>query len=174
MKVIINDGGRAAAGYKGKTGDCVARAISIAAQRPYAEVYDTLAHIQATMPKTKRRKKAGVRSASHGVYVKSKLFRDYMAKLGFTWTPTMQIGSGCKVHLTDGELPNGKLVVALSRHYTAVIDGVIHDTYDPQRSDSWSFEPDHGQALKPGQGRNVNGVYTKIGGRCVYGFWTIE
>jgi len=75
MKVVINDGGRAAAGYKGKTGDCVARAISIAAHRPYAEVYDTLAHIQATMPKTKRRKKAGVRSASHGI-IHGDLFRD--------------------------------------------------------------------------------------------------
>jgi len=42
--------------------------------------------------------------------------------------PTMAIGSGCKVHLADGELPPGRLVVSVSKHYTAVTDGVIHDT----------------------------------------------
>jgi hypothetical protein len=171
MRVVITDGGRAAAGYQGKAGDCVARSIAIISGRPYQEVYTALAHIMATMPKTKRRKKAGVQSAANGVYTKSKLFKDYMTSLGFVWTPTMAIGSGCKVHLTDGELPPGRLVVSVSRHYTAVIDGVIHDTHDPQREDSFVFEPDRGQPLKKNQGRNVNGVWTKIGGRCVYGYW---
>lgn len=32
---IFNDGGRAAAGFRGKAGDCVCRAIAIAAERPY-------------------------------------------------------------------------------------------------------------------------------------------
>ena len=171
MRVVITDGGRAAAGYQGRAGDCVARSIAIISGRPYQEVYTALAHIMATMPKTKRRKKAGVQSAANGVYTKSKLFKDYMASLGFVWTPTMQIGSGCKVHLADGELPPGRLIVSVSKHYTAVIDGVIHDAHDPQRADSFWFEPDRGQELKPNQGRNRNGVWTKIGGRCVYGYW---
>jgi hypothetical protein len=173
MKVVINDGGRKAAGYMGATGDCVTRSIAIVAQLPYQEVYDRLARIMATMPKTKKRKKAGINSAADGVYTKSKLFKDYMKELGFVWTPTMQIGSGCKVHLATGELPKGRLVVAVSKHYTSVIDGVIHDTHDPQRADSFMFERDVGQTLKANQGRNVNGVWTKIGGRCVYGYWQI-
>ena len=37
-----NDGGRELAGYKGKTGDCVTRAIAIATGKPYQEVYDNL------------------------------------------------------------------------------------------------------------------------------------
>ena len=37
-----NDGGRADAGYKGKAGDCVVRAIAIATGLPYQEVYDGL------------------------------------------------------------------------------------------------------------------------------------
>ena len=45
----------------------------------------------------------------------------------------MQIGQGCKVHLRADELPPGRLVVSVSRHTTAVIGGVIHDTYDPAR-----------------------------------------
>ena len=32
MEFNFNDGGRAKAGYKGRTGDCVARAIAIAAE----------------------------------------------------------------------------------------------------------------------------------------------
>ena len=38
-----DDGGRKAAGYKGSAGDCVTRAIAIAAELPYREVYDALA-----------------------------------------------------------------------------------------------------------------------------------
>jgi hypothetical protein len=45
----------------------------------------------------------------------------------------MFIGQGCKVHLRADELPKGRLVVALSKHIVAVIDGVIHDTDDPSR-----------------------------------------
>ena len=78
-----------------------------------------------------------------------------MAELGFTWVPTMGIGTGCKVHLHDGELPAGKLVVSVSKHYTCVIDGVVHDTYDPQREEHWVNEKgEHG-----------------ISRRCVYGYW---
>jgi hypothetical protein len=170
MKVIYNDGGRAAAGFRGKAGDCVARAIAIAGNLPYTEVYQRLA---AETGKQRVTKRSGKRSASarNGINTRRKWFRDYMHSLGFTWTPCMKIGTGCKVHLADDELPNGRMVVALSGHLTAVIDGIIHDTFDPQRSKSWSFEPDHGQALKANQGRNVNGVWTEIGGRCVYGYW---
>ena len=36
----LNDGGREQAGYKGLTGDCVARSIAIASGRDYQTVYD--------------------------------------------------------------------------------------------------------------------------------------
>ena len=39
---IYNDGGRAEAGFKGKTGDCVARAVAIASGLPYKEVLESL------------------------------------------------------------------------------------------------------------------------------------
>lgn len=45
----------------------------------------------------------------------------------------MLIGQGCRVHLRQGELPHGRLVVSVSKHLTAVIDGVIYDTHDPSR-----------------------------------------
>jgi len=138
----FNDGGREAAGYKGKAGDCVCRAIAIAAQLPYQEVYDRLAEGNATQRKSKHSGKRS-RSARNGINTTRKWFKDYMLELGFVWTPTMQIGSGCKVHLKADELPSGRLVCNVSNHQVAVIDGVINDTYDCSRN----------------------------GNRCVYGYW---
>ena len=35
IELKVNDGGRTAAGFKGKTGDCVVRSIAIATNLPY-------------------------------------------------------------------------------------------------------------------------------------------
>ncbi len=135
MQYIYHDGGRRAAGSRGDAGDCVTRAIAIITGRPYAEVYAEMSDINARTRKTKRRtqQSAGQRTARNGIFTKTKAFKDYMKAQGFTWTPTMRIGSGCKVHLADGELPMGRIIAAVSKHYTAIIDGVIHDSHDPQR-----------------------------------------
>ncbi|MEC8208443.1 MAG: hypothetical protein VX076_11305, partial [Pseudomonadota bacterium] len=95
MEFNFNDGGRAEAGYKGRTGDCVTRAVAIAAQLPYQQVYDRLAEGNATQRVTKRSKKATARqrTASHGISTKRKWFKDYMNSLGFTWVSTMGIGT---------------------------------------------------------------------------------
>ena len=142
---VYNDGGREAAGYKGSAGDCVCRAVAIAAQLPYQEVYNRLAEGNASQRKSKRTGKQP-RAARNGIYTTRKWFKDYMRELGFVWTPTMQIGSGCKVHLKADELPLGRLVCNVSRHSVAVIDGVINDTYDCSRE----------------------------GTRCVYGYWRMN
>ncbi len=124
-----NDGGRAAAGYKGTAGDCVCRSIAIASGKSYQEVYDALAHGNKTQRRTKHSTKTcNVRTAAGGIHTSRKWFKDYMKSIGFEWFATMEIGKGCKTHLTASELPNGNLVVAVSKHFTAMIDGVIHDT----------------------------------------------
>lgn len=140
MKFIQHDGGRAAAGYKGEAGDCVCRSIAIATGKPYQEVYDAI----NALSKCERTgsKKRGRSNARTGVYKDT--IRKYMASIGWRWVPTMQIGQGCTVHLRDGELPMGRLVVNVSKHTTAVIDGVIYDTHDCSRD----------------------------GQRCVYGYYT--
>lgn len=136
MELILNDGGRAEAGYKGTTNDCVTRAVAIAAELPYQQVYDRLAEGNATQRVTRKTIKSsrGAKTASRGIYTKRKWFHDYMTSLGFAWTPTMSIGSGCKVHLRTGELPEGRLVVSVSKHMVAVIDGVVHDNHDCTRN----------------------------------------
>lgn len=143
---IYDDGGRKAAGFKGKASDCVARAVAIASGRPYAEIYDRLAKETGNQRRSKRTGKRSEASAARGINTNRKWFDDYMAELGFKWTPTMFVGQGCKVHLAKGELPMGRLVVSVSKHMVAVIDGVVRDTHD----------------------------CTRHGTRCVYGFYRRE
>lgn len=174
MKFIRTDGGREAAGHRGKAGDCVCRAIAIASGAPYAEVYAALAEGTGSQRATKRQGKRAA-SARNGINTGRKWFKDYMRSLGFEWTPTMLIGQGCKVHLADEELPLGRLVVCVSGHYTAVIDGVIHDTFDPQREIAMfrQFPGWQTATLKAGEQRNQNGIFT-ISRRCVYGYWKFQ
>lgn len=142
IKFVANDGGRKDAGFKGQAGDCVTRSIAIASGLSYQEVYKALAEGTGNQRASSRTGKRG-KSARNGINVKRKWFKDYMKSIGFEWVPTMQIGSGCQVHLRPEELPPGRLVVSVSKHYTAVIDGVLHDTWDCSRD----------------------------GLRCVYGYW---
>lgn len=136
---VYDDGGRADAGYRGHANDCVTRAVAIATGIEYALIYaDLNAEAQRERPRNGRRRS----SARSGVHKPTT--RRYLADIGWEWHPTMQVGSGCRVHLRADELPPGRLVVQLSRHLTAVIDGVIHDTHDPSRD----------------------------GTRCVYGYWS--
>ena len=153
MPFVYDDGGRKDAGRKGLTGDCVCRAVAIASGKPYAEVYTAL----ASGTESQRGRKKGC-TASHGINTTRKWFKDYMRGLGFKWVPCMAIGTGCKTHLVAGELPMGRLVVAVSRHYCAVIDGILRDTHDPQRRTFW-YE---------------DGQIARVSERCVYGYWIQE
>ena len=127
IKFKYNDGG-----WKGaKRGDCVIRAISIATERPYDLVFNELMDLakeKQNLPNDK------------------KVYMPYLKKFGWTWVPTMGIGTGCKVHLKASELPKGKIICRLSKHLVAVIDGIINDTYDSSR----------------------------YGNRCVYGYFLRE
>jgi len=151
MEFNFNDGGRMNAGYKGETRDCVTRAIAIVTGKPYQEVYDAINVLSESKKLGKRKVKCyyGTSykkvSASRTGVIK-KVYNEYLKTLGYTWTATMGIGTGCRVHLLKEELPTGKIIARLSRHLVAVIDGVINDTYDCSRD----------------------------GKRCVYGYYIKE
>ena len=136
LPLVVTDGGRKDAGFKGRQpSDCVTRAIAIATGTPYRKVYD-LVNEEAKRERPGRRsdgRKRGRSSARNGVHKAT--IRRLMTALGWTWTPTMSIGSGCKVHLRRDEIPmTGSLVVSVSKHLVAVVDGVIHDVSDPSRN----------------------------------------
>jgi hypothetical protein len=129
MKVIFNDGGREAAGYRGRTGDCVVRAFSIAADLDYREVYKRLSKLQG-------------RSVRQGVHTNH--CHTFAREIGWVWVPLMGFGTGTRVNAGSPILERlGRGVVRTSHHLFAVVDGEVHDTYDP----------------------------TRLGNRCVYGVW---
>ena len=132
----FNDGGRGLAGFKGGAGDCVVRAIAIATQLPYIQVYEDLlqanaAYANSRNDKLARRLNAKGSSPRNGNH--RNVFHDYILGHGFIWVPTMKIGTGCQVHLRAHELPSGTLIVKVSKHLTTIIEGVIHDTHNPSR-----------------------------------------
>lgn len=133
-----DDGGREAAGFRGSTGDCVVRAIAIALEQPYAEVYENINELART---TERGKNAGRSSARSGVWRNT--YDLYLKANGWHFVPCVKIGTGCKIHLRADELPKGRIITRLSKHLSAVVDGIVRDTFDPSRA----------------------------GTRCVYGFY---
>ena len=142
----FNDGGRGDVGFKGGAGDCVVRSIAIAANLPYMKVYEDLRFANETYAllrndKLARRLNAKGSSPRNGNH--RNVFHDYILGLGFQWVPTMKIGMGCQVHLRSDELPKAILIVKVSKHLTAVLNGIIQDTHDPSRG----------------------------GNRCVYGYY---
>lgn len=141
-KVVFNDGGRKEAGYKGTARDCVCRSIAIVTGKPYKEVYDALNQLGESERTGKRKRTKS--SSRDGVYRTT--YEKYLKSLGYKWVACMTIGSGCTTHLDADELPKGRLVLRVSRHVTAMIDGVIHDIFDPTRG----------------------------GNRCVYGYFIKE
>lgn len=168
MQFVHDDGGRAAAGFKGSAGDCVTRAIAIATMLPYAEAYAALNSQRDSMRQTKR-----VRGSSARTGLSRAVYDRYLKSLGWQWVPTMKIGSGCKVHLRDGELPMGRIICRLSHHLCAVIDGVIHDTYNPSGRGTTIYPPSTPIDQLP------KGAYWLTNGngwayspdRCVYGYY---
>lgn len=138
MKWTYDDGGRAEAGYRGHSGDCAVRAIAIATRLPYQHVYDTLNFLAQ-----KERPRRGGKRSNARTGVHKRTVAKYLAALGWQWFATMGIGTGCTVHLREGEIPDGPIVVSVSRHFVAVVGGVVRDTHDP----------------------------TREGTRCVYGYW---
>lgn len=140
LRYVFDDGGRAAAGYKGRTTDCTCRALTIAMQEDYESMYQTL----NALGRLERPRKGKPRGGSARTGVRMATIHSYLASCGWMWHPTMTIGSGTTVHLRRDELPAGRIIVRLSRHLAAVIDGVLHDTGDCSRG----------------------------GDRCVYGYWS--
>ena len=153
-----NDGGRAAAGFHGETGDCVCRAVAIVTGKRYAEVYDELSALGWNCWQSWNRSyraneeywltHSDYYDPEEDIYLSEKEFR----QIGFWRDPEdgsaisseearrrtdsylksldWQWTATSGVHLRAAELPAGRLIVAIPGHLVAVIGGVIHDTFD--------------------------------------------
>lgn len=74
MDYVHTDGGRADAGFRGVTGDCVTRALSIATGIPYGEMYRTLGELA---------KARGEKTPRNGVT--RKVYEPYLRSQGWVW-----------------------------------------------------------------------------------------
>ncbi len=116
LELIWNDGGRAACGYVGTTGDCVTRSIAIATGTAYREVYDELGEKSLKTPRD-------------GVAVQ--FAAEYLRELG--WTKHSGELSG----FAKENLPPRRVICYLQKesggghHFSSVIDGTVHDTWNP-------------------------------------------
>ena len=117
MRFKFNDGGRADAGYKGHAGDCVPRSIIIANNLPYRRVRADLDGMVKVMT-------GGLcQSTQNGT--PTPVAHAYLTSLG--WEAVPMVGSSI------AEVPSrGTYIVSIKsrHHWTCIIDGVIHDTWD--------------------------------------------
>jgi Protein of unknown function (DUF2786) len=114
MKYVFNDGGLAATKHN-EINDCACRAIAIATERPYHEIWAAFKTLLET--EGPRRANGVDESVQHKL----------MESLGWTWVRTP------KAHLREDDLPPGRLVVCIRGHSVAVVNGVVHDTFNPSR-----------------------------------------
>ena len=77
----IDDGGRAAAGYKGHAGDCVVRSIAIVTKLPYQQIYNDLfkankefrTNSKTNLARSLKQKNDSPRTGTHRVVLKKYL-----------------------------------------------------------------------------------------------------
>ena len=114
---VYNDGGREQAGFKTQT-DCGIRALSIACEISYKEA-------RAILKKAAKNGKQGNGQIANGIYKED--LNAALETLGFKWYSAPKFeGRKAKYH----DLPNGRVIARMSKHFVAVIDNVIHDTWD--------------------------------------------
>ena len=123
---VRDDGGRAKAGFTpADVADSLCRSLAIVTRRDYAEVHQEI-NAWARDQGIRRRS-----PAEGGLYIEE--HKEFLKQSGLVWVPTMQIGKGCEIHLRKEELPRGRLVVRISKRWTAAVNGMVHDTHDPSR-----------------------------------------
>lgn len=117
MEFIWNDGGRAACGYVGATGDCVTRSIAIATGLAYRTVYDSLGKLAEKTPR-------------NGIAIEHP--SQFLSQVGWQHRKV-----DC-VPFVESSLPEGIVICFVTKkngrcpHLTTVIDRVVHDTWNPE------------------------------------------
>lgn len=112
-----DDGGRSEAGFKSES-DCGIRAVAIACELSYNEA-------RAILKRSAKKGRMGTGQISKGIYKED--MTDALKTLGWTWRTAPKF-EGRKAGYSD--LPKGRIIARMAKHYAAVIDGEIHDTFD--------------------------------------------
>ena len=153
MRYVEDGGGYDLAGFVRP--HTMIAALAIATEQDYRAVYETITVRHEEWPHehrrgaTTRRIKGYMEArrkptpASFGVYYE--VVKEYLEHLDWRWLPLMDIGSGTRYHLRDGQIPTtGRRLARVSKDLVAVIEGEVRHPYDP----------------------------TRDGTRAVYGYWS--
>lgn len=112
-----NDGGRTEAGFKSEH-DCGIRAVAIACELSYNEA-------RALLKRSSKLGKMGSGQISKGIYKED--MTHALRTIGWRWCPAPKF-EGRKARYSD--LPKGRVIARMAKHYVAVVNGEIHDTWD--------------------------------------------
>ena len=124
---VYDDGGRADAGYRGKTGDCVIRATAIATGLEYEKLYKKFARLN--------KKRYGIATGRQGVAKKD--YEPVLESLGFV-KRSRQKGSKWET-FTQAYQYYGDCIIVFPHHMAAIVDGNLRDTED-WRTYEWEGE----------------------------------
>lgn len=116
MGFSYNDGGKP--GHVKNNSDCSVRAVSIAIGISYPEAAKRLR--QAS-----RNGRAGNGAISKGVYKED--MSAVLKEFGWAWHKAPKF-EGRKARYYD--MPSGSVIVSMAKHFSAVIDGTVHDVFD--------------------------------------------
>lgn len=116
----FNDGGRRAAGYKSKTGDCVIRAFCILTGADYKESCELF----------------GVKLLGNVRGIKKHTYKRIFVKMGLKKISL----TGTRPTFTEAHSRYGNCLITTRKHITAVIDGALNDIYDWRTYDA-NFYP---------------------------------
>ena len=129
----FDDGGRQEAGYKGKTGDCVPRAIAIVTGLPYKQVYKAMADAM---------KEYGYAASGNAYQQRGKKVKgqrnakdiqvDVIQKLGLK---KVKFEKGVRPTYSEAYAKYGNCLVFTTKHAVALVDGKLRDTWDNRTYD---------------------------------------
>lgn len=154
MEFKYSDGGRSKYFKADNVGDCVTRAICNATGLDYKEVYDRLNEM-AKRESVKHHRGHKKSQSRNGVFKET--WKRYLNEIGWVHHSVTSIGNRSRrMRFVAEDLPEGVLIVQLSKHLTCVKDKVIYDTYDCSKKDYY----------------DIYGDLVTNDERCVYGYWT--
>lgn len=122
MRLRLSDGGRNDAGFRGRGGDCVTRAIAIATGTPYLRVRNALTEM------IKEATGGIVRGVANGC--PTPVAHTYLVAMGWEAVPT-------PTAFYLNELPtDGRFIACMTtrRHWAAIIDDTVVDAWDCRKT----------------------------------------
>ena len=130
-----DDGGRAASGFKGHTGDCVVRAIAILTGVSYSDIYRRMAGAMrhggyaASGNGYRQKPRRGLRPRLSARTIQNLVKTSYGLR-------RVNLGRGPRPTYTEAWLLHGDCLVGTAKHISAIVDENLRDTFDSRIYDA--------------------------------------